>query len=235
MKKRQAHEFAFFLDKLPEQNQKVTLQDEALVRRITGVLRLAIGDTVVFFNQKEHVRLTLSEQEKKVLIGNTGGLAQNTIYQPAVTLLLPILKRDALEAAIYGAVECGVTNIQLITTQKCQRKWGGQKEFERLQRIVIAAAEQSKCFAFAHLLEPISLEAALGQLKNVQLLFADPSGTELQKPSQNCAVLVGPEGDLTDTEKKLVKTAGAIFFKLTPTILRATQAAVLSVGLIRSI
>lgn len=229
----QSHEFALYIEKLPTDNAKVILTEPLLVRRIGSILRLKPNEQLLLFDKTAHQQFTLSEVTSKHITGTVGERKTNSVYKPAITLLLPILKRDALESAIYGAVECGVTNIQLITTQKVQRKWGGQKEFDRLQRIIIAAAEQSKCFSFATLLDPVSLETALDTYKNLPLLFADPAGALLQAPKKDCAVLVGPEGDLTVSEKELVKKAGATLFKLTPTILRAEQAVVLSVGSIR--
>ena len=46
-------------------------------------------------------------------------------------------------------------------------------------------------------------------------------------------LLWGPEGDLTSTEKQQVLTAGFQFSKLTPTVLRASQAVAVGLGLIR--
>ena len=47
-------------------------------------------------------------------------------------------------------------------------------------------------------------------------------------------LLIGPEGDLALQEKELV--AGKMqFCALTPTILRASQAAALSIGIVRSV
>ena len=89
-------------------------------------------------------------------------------------------------------------------------------------------------FSFPDLLAPIDLSEALSRYSKVPLLFADPAGEALCPPKGDCVLLVGPEGDLTATEKALIKQR-ATFFKLTPTILRAQTAAVLSVGMLRSL
>ncbi len=47
--------------------------------------------------------------------------------------------------------------------------------------------------------------------------------------------MIGPEADLTATEKKQLKDLGVAFCALTPTILRACQAAALSGAIFRSI
>jgi len=42
--------------------------------------------------------------------------------------LLPLLKRDAFEQAVYGLVEAGVNDIQPVITEKTNCKWGGGAE-----------------------------------------------------------------------------------------------------------
>ena len=49
------------------------------------------------------------------------------------------------------------------------------------------------------------------------------------------SIFLGPEGGLTEKELDELKQAQVTFFKLTPTILRARQAAILSVGFLRSL
>lgn len=230
------HEFSFYCQQLPLQEGPFNLAESELVKRITKILRLSSGDSILLFTRERHARYTLTSVTENAVSGMLTNLQLNRIYQPSITLLLPLLKREALEAAVYGAVECGVTTIQLIMTQKVQRRWTGLKEYERLQRVIVAAAEQSKCFAFASLAQPISLADALNNYRDVQLFWADGSGEALDPASSDCAVLVGPEGDLTIDEKALVRTHKEVqVFSLTPTVLRAQQAAVLSIGLMRSL
>lgn len=233
MNKNDQHEFALYYSEL-KQTKELTFLDHDLVSRIGSVLRLKSGESVILFNQHYHALFLLKEVSHKKVSGTLGQLQINTQYEPHITLLLPVLKREALENAVYGAVESGVSEIQLVLTQKVQRKWQ-PKDLERLNRIIIAAAEQSKCFAAASLYEPIQLEAALEKYQHQKLYFADPAGIELQKVENDCSVLIGPEGDLTESEKEQLKKYNPQFFKLTPTILRAQLAAVVSVAIIRSI
>jgi RsmE family RNA methyltransferase len=57
----------------------------------------------------------------------------------------------------------------------------------------------------------------------------------LVKRAGATVLFVGPEGDLTDQEKVLLKQNGFIFCALTPTILRACEAIALGAGVVRSI
>ena len=150
-----------------------------------------------------------------------------------------------MEEAVYALTESGVSTIQLMLTEKVQRSWHGQKELERLNKIIIAAAEQAKNFSFPELKEPVRLESLLEEIqenKKSDNIFFDPSGEPLlhsiQRLEKSSAttffLLVGPEGDLTHEEKTMVKQHNFMFTVLTPTILRAQQAAFLASGCMRA-
>jgi len=129
-------------------------------------------------------------------------------------------------------------------TKKTQRTWGGQKEEERIERIMQAAAEQSKNFAFPKVSSPVPLEVAVaGVARDAIKIFFDPTGCSLNNLitsintslSTRIILSVGPEGDLTMDEKASLNGQGFVFCQLTPTILRAQQAVTVSVGALRSL
>lgn len=245
----QKHEFAIFVDQLSylissvEPGDILTLEGEKLHQRLVHVLRLRSGDAVILFDHTCHVRFILQEQQGKMRIrGVMHTKKANAILHPSITFLLPLLKRDDCSAALYSLTEIGVNEVRLVTTQKVQRAWGGGGEFTRLQRVMVAAAEQSKNFAFPELYPPVSLSIALQDITGICIYF-DPSGKPLleimislvdQSP-EHVTLMVGPEGDLVASEKKIIKNAGFILCALTPTVLRATQATAVGAGVARSI
>ena len=244
------HEFAIYFSNLTcllsdmVASSTLKIQDADLVHRIERVLRLQAPDEFILFDQANHARCLLQQFENRRTIEvHILEAGPNSVLAPELNVWLPVLKRDDLEEAIYAMVELGVNAIHLLYTDKIQRAWGGDKEFERLQRLVIAAAEQSKNFAFPHLAEPITFEAFLrADQADTALVFFDVSGhsllTTLQTLHTNSVsrvdVLIGPEGDLTETEKVQLKEQGAIFCALTPTVLRARQAIAVGVGALRA-
>jgi 16S rRNA (uracil1498-N3)-methyltransferase len=242
------HQFALYLYGLSElihglsAGQSLVITESNLVHRIAVILRLAAGEQLVLFDRVLHVDVTITQIIKnKSIHVMLGAKKNNTIYAPSITFLLPVLKKESLETALYSLVEMGVTHIQLVLTNKSQQKWT-PKEYERAQKILIAAAEQSKNFAFATLEQPLPLNKALATIKkDAAKLFFDPEGEPLSSlvcTSAHRASLVlaiGPEGDLTSPEKEIMRQAGFGFYVLTPTILRACQAAALSAGIIRTL
>lgn len=247
----QTHEFALYVPSLTENqpnikpDNQITLAIPDLYHRLVRVLRLQPGKKVVLFDRTHHVRCEVEIIEKDPrLTVRIHEIVLHTSLIPEVTVWLPLLKRDDLDTALYTLHEMGVTTIQLITTQKTQRSWTGDKEMERLERIMGAAAEQSKQFVFPTLREPQTLTDMLTTLNSDSTrIFCDPTGTDLwtvlketrAESPQSFTVLIGPEGDLTPQEKEQVKETGFIFCALTPTVLRAHQAVSLMSGIIRSV
>jgi 16S rRNA (uracil1498-N3)-methyltransferase len=242
------HEFALYFPAFTQQfgsasaGALVTLDNEELCHRILKVLRLQEGEQVTLFNNLHHAQVEIIQTTKRTVGVRIIAIQENTAHKPAVTFLLPLLKRADLEVAIYSLVEMGVTTIQLVATEKTANSLHSEKEFLRLQNIMIAAAEQSKNFSMPELAAPILFTAALAELEK-PCIFFDPQGDFLldvlnpliqQKPAA-LTLMVGPEGDLTELEKNLLKQSGAQFCALTPTVLRSVQAVALGAGMIRTV
>ncbi|MDR3550365.1 MAG: RsmE family RNA methyltransferase [Candidatus Babeliales bacterium] len=244
------HEFALFNETTSHITRTLapqalfSIDDQLLVTRIASVLRMRVGDSFVMFDRHIHVVCTIEDISKKIVRCKMLEKKTNSIIKPSITYLLPVLKRDDLESALYAMVELGATSVQLVLTHKINRVWAGPKEFERAQRIMIAAAEQSKNYAFAQLHEPILLTSCLEKIpSNSSKVFFDVDGrsalsvmNELHnKKNQEIFLLVGPEADLTAEEKKLLVDNNFIVCELTPTVLRSVQAVALSLGMVRSV
>lgn len=247
---KEKHEFALWVESLSLLVQKkdvgdtVIFSDAHVFHRMVNVLRLRSGDSCIFFDREVFIKAAIVALSGKKQISVIIKEKQQSIaLRPHITFLLPLLKRDDLESALYALTEVGVNTIQLISTQKSgNQSFKGDKE--RINRIVISAAEQSKNFAYPEIKAPISLQAALQEYRDITTkLFFDPEGKKFfdvmdslyHTKVEHILLLVGPEGDLHEEEKKMIQTHNFIFCALTPTILRATQAAALAAGFVRSL
>jgi 16S rRNA (uracil1498-N3)-methyltransferase len=238
------HEFALQYKDLPidiKIGTSLAVADSEMVRRALSVLRLAVGDTVCFFNMSVSSSCKITSIQKRSFECVIQTVSKIILLQPFITLMLPLLKREALESAVYNATAMGVGTIQLLTTEKSAH-WSGAKELDRLQRVAVAAAEQSKQFALPKFIEPISLgkffEASL--TGNALMLHADVDGAPLSSlvadfsQQSSFVISVGPEGDLTKQERDLLVKNNCTFVRLTPTVLKAEEAASLLIGIVRS-
>lgn len=214
--------------------------DSALFHRCKNVLRLKPGQQVLLFDDNHQALATIEAYSKKAVAVSLEGKKSLACIKPEIHWLLPLLKREAFEQALYSLCEMGVTSIYPVRTSKASRQWGTEKDFARARTIMIAAAEQAKQFVIPTI-HPV------GELLNWQKeesdrstrLFFDPTGMPLKQMLESSLVgpiygSVGPEGDLTVEEKSYVKEQGFVFCALTPTVLRAQQAVALGLGVLRS-
>jgi len=245
------HEFAFYLEDISQNTRHLQKGDaigiayEEFCYRIKNVLRLKKGDSLIVFDRSSNLKVKLENISKS---GDFSGTIlekkENIILKPVVHFLLPLLKKDNFEKALYSLVELGAQTIQPIITQKSLKTWKQRNAYRRFLNIITRAAEQSKNFAFPQLMQPVKLEHYLesSATNNKCLIYFDASGepafqiieTIKKNKYENIIVMIGPEGDLVTDEKDLLKKHGFVFYKLTPTILRAIQAVNVSMGILRS-
>jgi len=222
-----------------------TISDPTLAQRMYGILRLKPGEILQVFNMYAVMVITLqhvaSNKEIKFTINTLSPLRA---LKPDITILLPLLKRDALCDALYTCVEMGVNSIDLVITQKIHKPWYTDREAERLKSVMIAAAEQSKQFVLPQICGPQPLAIIVQEYassKAYRMLF-DPHGSPLfdhikhvtQEAPEQIILAVGPEGDFTEQEKILLDEAGFRQCALTETVLRAQQALAVGLGAVRS-
>lgn len=247
---KEKHEFAIhvsFLSLLVKDSKvgdEITLSDDNLFHRIIHVLRIKVGQSCILFDKNTYIVAILNNYKgKKCLDFEIQLLELVKPLDPTIIFLLPLLKRDDYETVLYSLTELGVNFIQPVFTQKTAHQWT-KKDDERANRILIAAAEQSKNFSYPDIKDPISLELALKRYEKASLkIFFEPHGSKFfevtqslhQSGQKDIVLLIGPEGDLSAEEKLIVKNNNFIFCALTPTVIRSVQAAALGAGFIRSL
>jgi RsmE family RNA methyltransferase len=241
--KNEKHEFAFFSEevgRLIKEEHEYALHDKELVHRLGTVVRVKPGETIILFNADLHVQCEISSCSKKEISVRVVARKKNLVIKPAITWLLPLLEREAFEEALYALTAMGATEIIPVITEKSRRAWGSEKELERAQRIMVASIEQSKQFCVPKIGTTVKLVDAL-KTSGTKIFF-DAQGAPAfdvvkqvrAKVVESVVCCVGPEGDLTHAEKESMRAHEFIFCALTPTILKASAAVEVGMGLLRS-
>ena len=240
-----SHEFAlyckdqFSLSTAPI-GDRIPVSNSNLVHRIVNVLRLNTGDTIVLFDELEHIQGIIETINKKQVTVQVQQHQKNIQHQPTVTVQLGLIKRDALQQAVANLTCLGVQTIELFTSDRTQRTWDGEREFNRLRRCMVSAAEQSKNFAVPMLKTPVPLEKLLERQLPPCAYACGITGLPLAKLLNTCAqnssiiVLVGPEGDFSEHEYDEINKTSYQWARLTSTVLRSEHAAFLAAGIIRT-
>lgn len=204
------------------------------------VLRAQVGDQATLFNGQGgeyNVELTdVSKKSAKVQV-LTFNPSNRT---PAIhTLLGQVMsKGDRMDYAIQKAVELGVSEIQLLTSERCEMRLKydrDQKKLDHWQGIAIAACEQCGMNIVPKILAPLSLEKWLAsELPETKLVLA-PNKDEtnpLSNAKANIALLIGPEGGLSEAEIQTANEAGFVNWCIGERVLRTETAPVVALSIL---
>ena len=213
---------------------------ETVFHHWVKVLRAKLGETATLFNgQGGEYYVTLSEINKKSAQVFVDAFNADNRTPSKSTLLGQVMsKGDRMDYAIQKAVELGVVKIQLLTSERCEMRLKydrDQKKIEHWQGIAIAACEQCGMNRVPEILAPISLEAWLqSDLPESRLVLAPNKNQQnvLQNTGSSLAVLIGPEGGLSETEINMANETGFMSWCIGDRILRTETAPVVALTLI---
>jgi len=143
-----------------------------------------------------------------------------------------------MDYAIQKAVELGVSEIQLLTSERCEMRLKydrDQKKLDHWQGIAIAACEQCGMNIVPKILAPLSLEKWLAsELPETKLVLA-PNKDEtspLSNAKANIALLIGPEGGLSETEIQTANEVGFVNWCIGERVLRTETAPVVALAIL---
>lgn len=224
---------------LAEGRELVLPEDQG--RYLVQVMRRGPGDEVLVFNGRDgewRARISAAgRRDVRLRVDN------RTFVQPPAggpVLLMALVKRTPLETTVAKAVELGVAEIRLVTTDRTN---ADHTRLDRLQAIAIEAAEQTGRLDVPAVHAPEPLGRALDGLAGERpIVFCDEAGDApplLQAlqglTAGRLAVLIGPEGGFSPSERTGLRSrTDVIPVSLGPRILRADTAALSALALVQA-
>ena len=203
-------------------------------RYLISVMRLKINQDFSLFNKS-------GEWNSKIISINKGIIEfkiQNQLRQSnkvrEIWLVFAPIKSNYFNFMLQKATEIGVTKLfPIITERTIVRKINE----DRLNKILIEASEQSNRLTVPSIEKIQKLEKFLKDNKNINLVFGDLNTEnqkiELKDLSKPICVLIGPEGDFSEKErKKIMEFEGVQSIKLNENILRSETAVISSLSII---
>ncbi|TCB68826.1 16S rRNA (uracil(1498)-N(3))-methyltransferase [Acinetobacter sp. ANC 4178] len=213
---------------------------ETVFHHWVKVLRAQVGETATLFNgQGGEYEVTLSDVAKKSASVQVTAF-NPTNRTPAIRTLLGqvMSKGDRMDYAIQKAVELGVSEIQLLTSERCEMRLKydrDQKKLDHWQSIAIAACEQCGMNLVPKILAPLSLEKWLAsELPETKLVLA-PNKDEtnpLNNAKSNIVLLIGPEGGLSEIEIQAANDVGFVNWCIGERVLRTETAPVVALSIL---
>jgi 16S rRNA (uracil1498-N3)-methyltransferase len=231
-----------YCPELKPEFQTFTLPLEAH-RHAIQVLRLKKGDRLRLFNgegfecEAELIEVAKRDSqvqlEQEVLVENESPLN--------ITLLQGVSRGERMDYALQKAVELGVTKIIPVITERCNVQLSNGRAEKRLshwQGVIVSACEQSGRSFVPELTDVMLLDDAFlmsdAQCKLVLDPLARKGFTKVEK-SEQLALLIGPEGGLSEQELKYANRADFQSVRFGPRILRTETATVAALAVVQSL
>ena len=235
----------FFVPPQTLQNDPVVLPPETS-HQIAAVLHMKEGQQITLLDNSGNEYIT-----ELVTVGSKVALGRVVAKWPSVsepeteiTLYLSMTQREKFEWALQKCCEAGASSFVPVVSSRSlvQTLTEARAKYERWQKILQEAAEQSHRGHIPDLLDPLRFGQALAHARqNSQTSLVaweqeDKRGLkkalEKIKPGARIAIFVGPEGGFSEDEIDLACQVGAIPISLGPRILRMETAALVMVSLI---
>lgn len=213
---------------------------ESVLHHWVRVLRAKEQEQAIFFNGKGgEYRVTLTEINKKNAFVSVDHFEPADRTPPFKVVLGQVMsKGDRMDYAIQKAVELGVTNIQLLTSERCEMRLKydrDQKKLDHWQGIAIAACEQCGMNIVPKILAPLRLEDWFNSNLPTTKLVLAPNKNQvdvLNNVSKDLALLIGPEGGLSETEISAANAVGFQNWCIGTRVLRTETAPVVALAIL---
>lgn len=211
-------------------------------QHLVRVLRLGVGDALILFDGRGgEYPATITEADKRATVVTTG--PHNPVERESplqVHLGIGISRGERMDWIVQKATELGVTSIAPLHSERTEVRLKGEREARKQlhwQQIANSACEQCQRNRVPELHSPASLDAWLNSV-NAEAKFvlhhrAGPLRSDTQPPT-TVALLVGPEGGLSDDEIRAAERHGFQSLQLGPRVLRTETAPLVALSLLQA-
>ncbi len=213
---------------------------ETVFHHWVKVLRAQVGEKATLFNgQGGEYQVELTEANKKtasVLVQEFNPTNRTPNFNALLGQVMS--KGDRMDYAIQKAVELGVSEIQLLTSERCEMRLKydrDQKKLDHWQGVAIAACEQCGMNIVPKILAPLPLAQWLNSTLPETKLVLAPNKDEvdvLKDASSNIALLIGPEGGLSEAEIQSANQHGFVNWCIGERVLRTETAPVVALSIL---
>ncbi len=202
------------------------------------VMRLKIGDSLSIFNSQGEWNAIIESYEKEGTRIKILKKARDKDNEKNIWLAFSLIKQNPLNFLIQKGTELGVQKFVPILSERTIVK---KINIERIKKIIVESSEQSNRISVPEIKNLEPLKKFLSQFpKNGYLIFCDINCNKnnlkniLSKKIEGpICVLIGPEGDFSETERQLIIELNQTHsMSLANNILRAETAAITAVSII---
>jgi len=207
--------------------------DKSQSHYVSKVMRLKEKEVFSLFNSSGEWEAKISSITKSIVEFNVTKQLRHKENTKDLWLAFSPIKSNYFNFMIQKATELGVTKfLPIIFERTIVRKINR----ERLEKIIIEAAEQSNRITVPSIEEPQKLKSFLNN--DMDLIFTDLNTTntkiDIKKlTTKPTCVIIGPEGDFSEEEREeILKFSGVQPIKINENILRSETAVISALSII---
>ncbi len=207
--------------------------DKSQSHYISKVMRVKKNEVFSLFNSSGEWEAKILSIKKNIVEFNITKQLRHKEFIKELWLAFSPIKSNYLNFMIQKATELGVTKfLPIIFERTIVRKINK----ERLEKVIVEAAEQSNRIHIPIIVEPQTLKVFLKN--DINLIFTDLNSTNREvntdvltnKPT---CVVVGPEGDFSEKEREeILKYNGVQPIKINENILRSETAVISALSIL---
>lgn len=222
-------------------NSSVELEASPSVH-IARALRMQVGGALVLFNgQGGEYPAKITALDKKKVIATTAVCEPGVLESPLpIHLGIAISRGDRMDWVVQKATELGAVTVTPLLTERTEVKLKGeraQKKVSHWQQISISACEQSGRNLVPQINELMGLQQWLSCTEaECRLVLHHRADTvpEQQNAPASVALLIGPEGGLSETEIAAAEQAGYQSLRLGPRVMRTETAPLAALAILQA-
>ena len=217
------------------------------VKHIYKVLRLQEGEKVVLndCNGNEYLARIKDVSKTEVNLDIIEKLELNNESDIEIVLFQGMPKAQKMDLIVQKGTELGISKfIPLITERVDVKLKGDFKKLDRLNRIALEACKQSKRSIIPEVLNPITLEELIKDMRDFDLIIVPYENkedygikslmTDIDRENiKRIGIVVGPEGGFEENEISKLKEEGAHIITLGKRILRTETAGFVATSLLQ--
>lgn len=217
----------FYIEEKLINKSSVLITRLSLVNQLRNVFRFEKGDKVILFDNSGYDFLCVIEKyENDSVSFQIIETSENSVLPIRETYLFAsIVKKDNFEWIVEKATELGVSHIIPIVSARSEKK---DLNIDRLQKIIIEAAEQSGRGTLPILYGISDLKTAISNYSHVKSIAWDPTAKKFVSQDMNDVIgaYIGPEGGWSNEEIDMFKQYGISIRSLGPQVLRSETAVI---------
>ena len=226
----------YFSDKI--QSDLVAHLKKEQSHYVKDVMRLKIGDSFSVFNAQGEWNASIESYEKEGTRIKILRKLRDEENEQNIWLAFTPIKQNPLNFIIQKGTELGIQKFIPILSERTIVK---DINIERVKKIIIESAEQSNRISIPEITNLIMLKNFLSDFpKNGCLVFCDINCNKselknilLKKIDGPICILVGPEGDFSESERQLIiDLKQTCSLSLASNILRSETAAIAAVTIV---